>query len=122
MFRSTRITIAAVLVLAVAALPLMLDRCAESCDAHQRTVASAPACHHAAPIGTHITPAPTSCGHDHHGTAVTAAKDVAATGPASALVATTSHLGSAAYPAVADARVDQPDPPDSSPPLAGRSL
>ena len=122
MSRVPRIAIAAVLGVAIAALPLVLDRCAESCEAHQRTVASAPACHHATPIGTHITPAPASCGHDHHGTVVTAAKDEAATRRAFAFVATTSYQGSAAFPTAADARVDPHDSPDVSPPLASRSL
>ena len=119
--RLTRIAIGAVLALAVAALPLMLDRCAESCEAHQRTAATAPACHHATPIGAHIAPGPASCGHDHHGVVVTAAKDAAATGPAFAFLVT-SQQRSTVFAAAAGARVDPRDSPDSSPPLAGRSL
>jgi hypothetical protein len=81
MFRTTR-TVAAVLALAIIAMPVVLDRCAELCEAHHDTVASAPACHHAASSGTRIAPVPTQCGHDHTGTAVTAAKSSAPTGRA----------------------------------------
>ena len=42
MFRATRMATAAVLALAVAALPVVLDRCAASCEMHHDTVASTP--------------------------------------------------------------------------------
>jgi hypothetical protein len=124
MFRVTNIAAAAVLALAVAALPLMLDRCAESCEAHPSSVASTPACHHATATGTHITKAPASCGHDHNGTAVTAvtAKSCAPTGRAFAFGAMAGSQLSIAPLVEADVRVDPHSPPDSSPPLAGRSL
>jgi hypothetical protein len=122
MSRVTKLALAAVLALAVAALPLMLDRCAESCDAHQSAVANTPACHHTASTGTHITKAPASCGHDHNAKAVTAAKSVAPTDRAFALTATAGGQLSIARPVDADVRVDPHSPPDSSPPLAGRSL
>src|SRR5216684_1434743 len=80
MFRATRIAIAAILGVAIAALPVVLDRCAEACEAQQHTVASTPACHHAAPTGTHVSQVPAPCGHDHNGTAVMAAKSPASTG------------------------------------------
>jgi hypothetical protein len=51
-----------VLAFAVAALPLLLDRCVESCDRQAATVASAPPCHHTAAAGTRITGAPSACG------------------------------------------------------------
>ena len=38
---------AAVLGLAVAVLPAVLDRCAESCEGYHDLIASAPMCHHA---------------------------------------------------------------------------
>ncbi len=79
MFRATK-TVAALLALAIMALPVVLDRCAESCEAHLDAVASAPACHHATSTGTRIAPMPTQCGHDHTGTAVTAAKSPRPTG------------------------------------------
>jgi hypothetical protein len=72
MFRATK-TVATVLALAIFALPVVLDRCAESCEAHLDTIASAPACHHGTSTGTRIAPVPTQCGHDHTATVVTAA-------------------------------------------------
>src|SRR5882762_790343 len=81
MFRASR-TVAAALALAIAALPIVLDRCAESCEAHRHTIASAPACHHASSTATHVAPVPTPCGHDHTGTTVTAATSSAPTGRA----------------------------------------
>ena len=122
MFRVTRIAIAAVLALAVAALPLMLDRCSEWCEAHQSTVANAPACHHAASSGTHIIPAPASCGHDHNGSSVTASKTFELTGRTVAPVATTGSQSSTALPAGADVGVDPHAPPHSPTPFARLSL
>jgi hypothetical protein len=122
MFRVTRIAIAALLALAVAALPTMLDRCAESCEAHDTTAASTPACHHAVSSGPHITRTPAPCGHDHSGSAVTAAKSFAPTGRAFAFTATAASQFTIAAPVDAGLRVDAHAPPDSSPPLAGRTL
>jgi hypothetical protein len=122
MFRLTRIAIAAVLALAVTALPLMLERCAGSCEAHQGAVANTPACHHATSTGTHITKAPASCGHDHDGTVVTAAKNFAPTSRAFAFVATASSQPSVTPPVEAGVGVDPYAPPDVSPGLAARSL
>jgi hypothetical protein len=120
--RVTRIAIAAVLALAVAALPLMLDRCAESCDAHQSARAATPACHHATTTGTHVTTAPTSCGHDHNGSAVTAVKSFAPTGRTFDFVIATGSQPSLLPPAATELRFDPHSPPDASPALAGRSL
>src|SRR5258706_15310513 len=106
MFRVTRIAIAAVLALAVAALPLMLDRCSESCEAHQSLVANTAACHHATSSGTHITKAPASCGHDHNAQAVTTAKSFAPTDRAFALTALAGNQLPASRPAEAHVRVD----------------
>ena len=122
MLRAIRIATAAVLAVAVAALPLMLDRCAESCDAHQSAVASTPACHHATSTGTHITQAPTSCGHDHNARAVAAAKSPAPTDRPFAFIAAPGSQHSVERPADADVRIDPHSPPEASPPLAGRSL
>jgi len=73
MFRAIRTAVAGILVLAIAALPVMLDRCAASCDAHQNAIASTPECHHATSTGMHLSQVPGRCGHDHNGTAVSAA-------------------------------------------------
>jgi hypothetical protein len=122
MLRVTRIAVAAIVALAVAALPVMLDRCAESCEAHEATVASTPACHHATATGPHITKVPVPCGHDHNGTAVTTVKSVAPSGRAFAFTAIVVSSLSATLPAGARVDVDTQAPPDTSPPLAGRSL
>jgi hypothetical protein len=122
MCRAARFGVAAILALAVAALPVMLDRCTESCEAHQVAVASTPVCHHATATATYITNLPAPCGHDHNGSAVTAAKSVAPIERASVLLATTGSPFPVAPPAGDDVRVDPHSPPDSSPPFAGRSL
>lgn len=121
MFRWMRIAIVAVLAVTVAALPLMLDRCSESCDAHQSAVAT-PACHHVSSSGAHLTNAPASCGHDHNARVVTAAKSFAPTDRAFALTALPGHQFAAAPPVEPGVRADPHAPPDSLPPLAGRSL
>jgi hypothetical protein len=122
MFRVTRTAVAACLALAVAALPMMLDRCSELCDAHSATAASTPACHHAVAAGPHITKAPAPCGHDHSGTAVAAAKSFASTGRAFAFTATPFSQASITAPVGAGVRADPHAAPASSPPLAGGSL
>src|ERR1700730_18125359 len=72
MFRRTRVVLAAVLAIAVGAVPLMLDQCAATCEAHHDSVASTPACHHHTDASiAHLGHAPTSCGHDYTGTLVT---------------------------------------------------
>ena len=72
MFRRTRVVLAAVLAIALGAVPLMLDQCAATCEAHQDSVASTPACHHHTDASiAHLGHALRSCGHDHTGTLVT---------------------------------------------------
>src|SRR5437763_16456176 len=80
MFRVVKFSTAAVLMLAITALPVILDRCAGTCEAHRDAVASAPACHHAASPGTHLGRVPGRCGHDQRDTAVTATKSAAPSG------------------------------------------
>jgi len=122
MFRATRTAVVAVLAFAIAALPAVIDRCAESCDAHQHTVASTPACHHAASTGAHVSQVPAPCGHDHNGTAVTAATSPAPTGRAFDSIAMVDHRQTVAPPAASDRRVRPYSPPDSPTALAHRSL
>lgn len=64
----TRIATAAVLAVAIACLPLVLDECAASCASHHEAVASTPSCHHAASTGEHLGRVPPPCHHDHTGT------------------------------------------------------
>jgi hypothetical protein len=80
MFRKSRVVLAAVLAVAVAAVPLMLDQCSATCEAHHDSVASTPACHHTGTTTAfHVGHAPNSCGHDHNGTLVTADNGLTAT-------------------------------------------
>ena len=116
-----RIAVAAILAMAIAALPVMLDRCAEPCEAHQDTVASTPACHHAASTGTHISQVPTPCGHDHNGT-VTATNSSVPTGRAFDSIVLVGTQATVALPTAADLHVRPHSLPRSSPTLDRRSL
>jgi hypothetical protein len=82
MFRATKTAVAAMVALAMAVLPVVLDQCAGSCEAHRDTVASTPACHHTTSTGAHIAHVPNPCTHDHNGTVITAANNPAPTGHA----------------------------------------
>ena len=73
MFRVMRFATAATLALAVAMLPVVLDQCAESCEAHRDATASTPSCHHATSAGLRIKEVPTRCGHDHNDIVATSA-------------------------------------------------
>src|SRR5258708_22845716 len=121
MFRVTRIAVGAVLALALTALAVMLDRCTESCAAHRTAVASAPPCHHVTSTGTHISQAPTPCGHDHNG-ALIAAKSPAPTGQTFDSIVTVDSELTVVPPSAAGLRVRPHSPPDSCPTLDGRSL
>lgn len=70
---ATRASTSLMLALAVVALPLILNQCVVSCDAHQAPVTAkgSPACHHTKPLSPGIGHLPTSCGHDHNGTTPT---------------------------------------------------
>jgi hypothetical protein len=122
MSRAARVTVATLLALAVAALPLVLDRCADSCEAHQHIVASTPACHHAASTGTHLSNVPSRCGHDHNATALTAAKRPAPTERAFDSIVATDSEQTIAFAVAAGLRVRPDSPPESSPTLDRRSL
>lgn len=122
MLRVTNTAIAAVLALSIAALPTMLDRCAETCDAHEAAAAATPPCHHAVSTGTHLTTAPATCGHDHTSSAFTASKSFAASDRAFALTAILDSTTALAPRPFANLRFEPHGPPDSSPPLFGRSL
>src|ERR1044072_6202560 len=91
MLRVTRNAVAGVLALAIAALPVVLERCTESCEAHQSAVANTPPCHHVVATGTQISPQPARCGHDHSGTPVVAAKSPAPSERAFDSISTVNH-------------------------------
>src|SRR5690349_3858779 len=76
MSRVSRIATAFALVFAIATLPVVLDRCAASCEVHEGEAASTPACHHATTPTSRIGQMPTPCGHDHSGTTGTTAQSV----------------------------------------------
>ena len=122
MFRATRTAVAALLALAIAVLPVVLDRCADSCEAHQHNVASTPACHHAASTGTHVSQVPSPCGHDHNATALTVAKRPAPTERAFDSIVAIKNEPAMAPAMAAGLRVRPHSPPDSSPNLDRRSL
>jgi hypothetical protein len=122
MFRGTRLVVAALLCFAIAALPVVLDRCADSCEAHQHIAASTPACHHAASTGTHVSQVPSPCGHDHNATALTAAKRPAPTERAFDSSVAIDNAPAMPPAMAAGLRVRPHSSPDSSPTLDRRSL
>jgi len=122
MFRATRTAVAALVALAIAVLPVVLDRCADSCEAHQHVAASSPACHHAASTGTHVSQVPSRCGHDHNATGLTAAKDAAAAGRAFGVALAIEHEPAAVITPARGLRVRPHSPPDLSPSIDRRSL
>ena len=119
MFRTMRVVLAAVLAVAVGTVPLMLDQCTATCEAHHDSVASTPACHHAVSTGFHLGHAPNSCGHDHNGTLVTAdngltlssrplvASVVVVAVPVNSAVAISRHLHTHAPPGTASTLLDR---------------
>jgi hypothetical protein len=121
MRRVARLTIAMLLGVAVGALPVMLDRCTETCEAH-RADASAPACHHTTSAAIHLTSAPAPCGHDHHGTTLNAPKGFSPPDRTCACAAVAVGQLLIAPPTASDVQVRPPAPPDISPSLASRSL
>jgi hypothetical protein len=66
---TARALVAIVLTVACATLPLVLDQCAASCEAHTST--SGPGCHHAASTRVRVGRVPAPCGHDHSGPVTT---------------------------------------------------
>src|ERR1700730_12037969 len=122
MFRATKIAMAAVVALAMAGLPVVLDQCAGSCEAHRDTVASTPACHHTTSTGTHIAHVPTRCAHDHNGTAITAANNPGPRGKVFDSVVAVDSQPTLVSPAAASLRVRPHSLPSSSLTLDRRSL
>jgi hypothetical protein len=122
MCRVMRTAVAAVVALAIAALPLILDRCAESCEAHPPVFASTPACHHATAAGAHIAKVPSPCGHDHNGATVRAAKVTAPAGRAFDAAIAAVSLSTRISPMAADFRLPPHSPPNSSATRSSRSL
>lgn len=122
MRRATRLTTAMVLAVAVALLPIVLDRCADACDAHQAASTKAPACHHTTSTAIRITTAPAPCSHDHHGTTVTAPTRFAPADRTPAGTAMTVDHVIVAPGAAADVQVRPHSPPRCRALLTRRSL
>ena len=122
MTRALRNAAAAVLAIAIAAVPTMLDQCAETCAAHPASVASTPACHHASASGTRIGHVPPRCGHDHSSAAVVAIKNVEPSPASFALVAVTDSAPMFVAPTVQDQRLDDQSPPGFPLALKAESL
>jgi len=72
--RLVKLTTVLLLAFALAAVPLVADWCAVSCEAaHGATADAVPACHHTTAAAPRISEIPTPCGHDHHPVVVDAA-------------------------------------------------
>jgi hypothetical protein len=82
-----RAAAAVLVVFAVAALPIVIDHCTESCEMHRSAPVAAPTCHHAASSSAHIGAVPVPCGHDHQIVFATATASIAERNVASALSA-----------------------------------
>jgi hypothetical protein len=69
---TARASVAILLVLASATVPLLRDRCTVSCE-HARAAASPsePTCHHTSVPMPRVGHQPTRCGHDHEATVTT---------------------------------------------------
>lgn len=122
MLRVRKVLVATALALAIAGLPVILDQCAESCDAHNVTASMTPPCHHVVAAGTHFTKAPTACGHDHTGSAFTAVKSFAPTDRAFAMAAIAAGIVAIMPAPPDDVRFAPTAPLHASPPLFARSL
>ena len=121
MSRAANMMTAAVLALAVAAMPILLDHCAESCEAHHATVASTPACHHAGSTGTRVGHVPLPCGHDDAGVSAPAVKSAPLSGGSDSIVPI-QFVGASFTSAAVDKCLSSHAPPGSSSPLGTHTL
>jgi hypothetical protein len=73
----TRHLVALALAAVIGTSQIVLDLCSGSCEALHiaHTSNTAPACHHSTPLAPRVETVPVGCGHDHHGTTMTAASD-----------------------------------------------
>lgn len=122
MSRATRLTTATLLALAIALLPVVLDRCAASCEAQHDAVAGTPSCHHALSSAVQIGQIPTPCGHDHHSIAVASSNDSAAARPLFNTMVVVETASTPPSPAGAAHHIPPHSPPGSSLTFNRRSL
>jgi hypothetical protein len=76
--RAVNTLAAAVLAVAVGALPLLRQRCADDCSTHPAASASTPACHHDQSASARVGRVPLPCDHNHDARAIIAIKTVSA--------------------------------------------
>ena len=122
MSRGMRMANAALLALAVAILPVVLDHCSASCEAHRDAVASSPSCHHATAAGTRLGSVPAPCGHDHSGTVATAAGNAPSLDRSLVSVAVAATPAIPIVPPASDRRFLAHASPGSPHALVSRSL
>jgi hypothetical protein len=89
MVSNARASVAILLAVAFATVPLLLDQCGASCE-HTREAASPsePTCHHAGIPTARIGHQPIRCGHDHEATVTTLSDSAVPTPRAAASVVT----------------------------------
>src|SRR4029079_3942802 len=106
----------------VAAFPVMLDQCAATCEVHHEVIAGAPSCHHATSPALRIGPAPSPCGHDHHGIVVRSANNVAPSDRSNGVLAAAVPVPGYLAPAASALRSPGHAPPGAALLLDARSL
>jgi hypothetical protein len=114
----TRTFTAALLTIALGAVPLVADWCAASCEAaHAVTAAGEPSCHHSAAGLPRVGDRSLPCGQDHHPIVVDAST-VTAIGVRSAMTAPVPALYASAATVAAPVRLVRASrDTGSSPPL-----
>lgn len=118
----TRAVSAVLVALSVVAMPLVLDRCATDCAAHDTEATAAPACHHATPAATRIGHAPDVCGHDHSGTVVTSSAVDSWASRLHAPEVTLASFVTFSVPSAVAVGIPGDSPPGSPQTLSARSL
>jgi hypothetical protein len=124
MARLLRIAAAVVMTVACAAVPLVGDWCAASCEAARVAgLDAAPPCHHAAAPAARIGQQPSPCGQAHHAVVIEAAATIARAGGTMLSIVNASAPASASAAAPASyagraARIDRGPSRTSPLPLA----
>lgn len=113
--------VGAVLAFAVAALPILRQRCADDCSTHPAAAASTPACHHDHSSSPRVGHVPLPCDHNHDAPVIVAIKTVASDQFSSG---TDPYFVSAPAPAIPIAALDRlhvDEQPASSAPFVRQS-
>jgi hypothetical protein len=112
---------AAILAVALALLPLALDRCSVLCETHHAMAVSAPSCHHGTPAAARIAGGATACAH-HHNSAIAAASRAVLTPERDSQTGTVVSTSPADTPGSPRESVVRRLPPDPSSRPQDRSL